>query len=102
MKDLENLQRDLINAMGTRPPKGKGKGRHDNRGGEKKRWMFKGCWECGLEGHSRKDCKKWRAILDSKGLPPAGHKGAKDHGFFWLARCTQLAVQLRSKCSCRH
>ena len=43
-----------------------------------KRFFFKGCWECGKEGHSRHECPEWLRILDPSGKAPPGHQGAKD------------------------
>ena len=43
-----------------------------------KKFIFRGCWECG-EAHSRHECPKWKALLAANnGVPPTGHKGAKD------------------------
>ena len=43
-----------------------------------KRFIFRGCWQCGKEGHSRHECQEWKALLDSQGQPPKGHMGMKD------------------------
>ena len=43
-----------------------------------KKFIFRGCWECGEQGHNRQDCPKWKKIVDSTGKAPQGHQGAKD------------------------
>ena len=70
-------------AATQRPSKGKGKG----KGGQGNKFMFRGCWECGQEGHSRHECEIWKKLLDSQGRPPADHKGAKDKAYLaWKAK----------------
>ena len=46
-----------------------------------KKFIFRGCWECGDPKHSRYECPKWKALLDPQGKPPAGHKGMKDRAW---------------------
>ena len=37
--------------------------------------------------HSRHECPQWLRVLDSKGIPPNGHKGAKDKALeAWKAK----------------
>ena len=37
--------------------------------------------------HSRHECPQWQRIFDSKGIPPTGHKGAKDRAYeAWKAK----------------
>ena len=43
-----------------------------------KKFIFRGCWECGQEGHSRHECPQWKRVIGKDGKPPAGHQGAKD------------------------
>ena len=46
------------------------------------KFFFKGCWECGKEGHSRHECDVWKKLLAAnQGKPPKGHKGAKDRAY---------------------
>ena len=47
------------------------------RGGAARKFIFRGCWECGAEGHSRHECPDWLRILYKDGNPPPGHKGNK-------------------------
>ena len=49
--------------------------------------MFRGCFQCGKEGHSRRECPEWLAMIDKDGKPPRDHKGAKDKAYeAWKAK----------------
>ena len=38
---------------------------------------FEGCWNCGAKGHSRKECKKFKALIkENGGKIPEGYEGA--------------------------
>ena len=38
---------------------------------------FEGCWNCGAKGHSRKECKKIKALIkENGGKIPEGYEGA--------------------------
>ena len=65
MEDLQNMMAAVsgVRTHGGRSPAS--------------RFIFKGCWECGKDGHSRHECPQWKKILVD-GKPPPGHKGAKD------------------------
>ena len=39
-----------------------------------------GCWQCGEADHQRHECAEWKRIAPS-GVPPAGHKGARDKAY---------------------
>ena len=61
-----------------------------------KKFIFRGCWECGKEGHSRHQCEAWKKVLDKDGKPPPGHKGAKDRAWAkWKA--DKAAAQKRDR-----
>ena len=81
----------LAAAYNRQSPKGGGKGERPagkarGKGGGLK-FNFKGCWECGEEGHFRWECKKWTSILDADGLPPTGHQGKKNKAYTsWKAK----------------
>ena len=89
MLDLANMIAALPGKGERRTAKGEGKGAQGerkvrakgDRGGQKIKFNFRGCWECGVEGHSRWECDAWKRILDSNGRPPAGHQGAKDKAY---------------------
>ena len=73
--------RDTRKGAGKGDPKGRGKGGQGNK------FMFRGCWECGQEGHSRHECEAWKKLLDAQGRPPSDHKGAKDKAYLaWKAK----------------
>ena len=76
MPSMQDLQEMMAAVSGARNPKGNAPAPNAFR-----RFIFKGCWECGKEGHSRHACPDWKRILDKEGRPPAGHKGAKDKAF---------------------
>jgi hypothetical protein len=82
---------DFINAVKQLNGKGSGKGGgkgdggrrtnssgRDAAGGAKKRFIFKGCFECGSEDHQIKDCAERKRIIGADGKPPTGHKTARD------------------------
>jgi hypothetical protein len=90
MAALEAKMERMQAAFNRQSPKGGGKGdkgiKARGKGGGLK-FNFKGCWECGEEGHSRWECKKWTSILDADGRPPAGHQGKKDKAYAsWKAK----------------
>ena len=71
-----------------RKPNGKGNDKGD-RARTLTKFVFKGCWECEIEGHSRHECPQWKRMLGYDGRPPAGHKGAKDKALeTWKAERT--------------
>ena len=71
-------------AFNRQSPKGGGKG---DKGGKARgkggglKFNFRGCWECGEEGHYRHECPKWKSILDADGSPPHGNQGKKDKAY---------------------
>ena len=82
---------DFINAVKQLNGKGSGKGggkgdgsrrtnssSRDAAGGAKKRFIFKGCFECGSEDHQIKDCAERKRTIGADGKPPSGHKTARD------------------------
>ena len=72
---------ERMQAAFNRSPKGGGKGVGKARGrGGGLKFNFRGCWECGEEGHSQWECKHWTSILDSDGQPPKG-QGKKDKAY---------------------
>lgn len=78
---------DMIAAMRDQRGKGNGKGDRSADSGAKRKFMFRGCWQCGVEGHNRAQCSEWLAVLDKNGKPPPGHKGAKDKAYdAWKAK----------------
>ena len=78
---------DMIAAMRDQRSKGNGKGDRAANSGAKRKFMFRGCWQCGVEGHNRANCPEWLAVLDKNGKPPPGHKGAKDKAYdAWKAK----------------
>ena len=45
--------------------------------GEERFWFDKDCFECGKDGHTRKDCPEYKQILQkNNGKRPQGHQGA--------------------------
>ena len=86
---MEDLQR-MINAVsGDRRPNGRQTDRdRGNRNGQREKgtkfigkFRFTGCWQCGKDGHRRDQCEEWSKVLDKNGLPPKGHKGARDRAY---------------------
>ena len=84
MQDLATM----INALGTNARRPPPPGARNQQGGNAARtrkfprFFFKGCWECGKEGHSRHECEIWKRLLASNNnKPPQGHKGAKDKAY---------------------
>ena len=96
--DLINAVRDLRSSTAPPPPRPHGAARptrdvkpggRDAKAG-KTRFIFPGCWQCGLEGHQRKDCSEWKSICGADGLPPPGHKGARDKAYAkWKANANR-------------
>ena len=83
MAALEAKMERMQAAFNRQSPKGGGKGdggKARGKGGGLK-FNFRGCWECGEEGHSRWECPKWKSILDADGSPPHGHQGKKDKAY---------------------
>ena len=83
MAALEAKMERMQAAFNRQSPKGGGKGgggKARGKGGGLK-FNFRGCWECGEEGHSRHECPKWKSILDADGSPPHGHQGKKDKAY---------------------
>ena len=85
MQDIYNMMNAMQNVHRPNPKaKAKARGRaQDSKTQDRKKtgfgkFFFKGCWECGVDGHSRHECPNWLRILDSDGRPPASHKGKKD------------------------
>ena len=38
---------------------------------------FEGCWHCGIKGHTRRECRKFKDVLKKAGGKlPADYKGA--------------------------
>ena len=78
---------DFVNKIGDKPraPKpGATKKREDTRVRKPVRIVFKGCWHCGVEGHSRAKCTEFNKLMEthnkgkgdrSKWSLPAGYKG---------------------------
>ena len=79
---MEDLTQMMVNAF-QRQGKGEGKGRQPPhlKGGKGNKFIFKGCFECGADDHSRAACPEWLKILDVSGSPPPGHKGKKDRAY---------------------
>ena len=83
MDDLDKMRKDIvdqIHAVGgsQRGPKGPRKDTKSEGQKKKKKFFFRGCWQCGSLKHSRYECPEWKGVLDKYGKPPAGHMGAKD------------------------
>ena len=73
MTTVEELHHMVAAVQGQRNPKAT-----DRKPNPFKKFIFRGCWEC-REAHSRHECPKWKALLAANnGVPPTGHKGAKD------------------------
>ena len=98
--ELINAVRDLRSFKAQPPPaphgaaRAKAKARPKAKAGGPK-FMFKGCWQCGDEGHHRADCPDWMKILDSSGAPPKDHKGARDVAY---ARWKEKRNRARVNC----
>ena len=71
---------DMILDMQNQRRKGSGERDRSAEAGSKRKSMFRGCWQCGVEGHNRAQCAEWLNIADKNGKPPAGHKGTKGPG----------------------
>ena len=86
VKDLINAVRDVRTAPPPAPhsaarplkPGAKAVAKPGGKNGAQNRFIFRGCWECGLDDHHRADCPAWKRVLGTNGAPPAGHKGARD------------------------
>ena len=82
---------------------GKGAGKGEGKGAGFKKFIFRGCWECGVEGHSRHECPEWLRILDKDGSPPAGHKGKKQKALdSWKAKKNAKVNALGVKADEKH
>ena len=79
---------DFINKIGgqkpTRTPKKDDKANKDDPKKKSTRIVFKGCWHCGVEGHSRSACEEFKKLManhnrgisdKSKWKLPVGYKG---------------------------
>ena len=74
------LQEVVVNAVtGRPPPRRAGSSGRSTIGLPDNKWGG-GCWHCGQQGHSRKQCDKFKKLIrEHKGLPKE-YEGEYEHG----------------------